>query len=436
MARPGASLILSPDESQALRALAAAAASPPPLVRAARILLLLAEGRSGVAIARELAVSPQTVCAWRMRFRQRRLAALELPTAAVQASAPAGDPSPQPVTLQRIAALVGVHKSTVHRVLQHGGADDSPLAQRIRIAAYELGYRPGAAYAVRQGVRRRFRPGDARRQVLCFLPACTFRSPYHLRLWTGITDILADSGLDLLLRLAGGLIDRQLPAAVARGEVAAVITSDIPSWLGVVQGMLAGQPAERRPALIGLLSAIPGAWSVHLDFHGLGRQVMGHLLDLGHRRIIAIEERPELTAGFRAELAARGLDPGALQVCHMVPDPGTAEERLAGTLRLLQAAQPQATAFLAPNDPIALLAVRHFTAQGLTVPTAMSVVGFDDTHALTGADGANLLTSVALPLEELGQAAARLAMDPGPVPRQVLLPATFRVRATTARAPG
>lgn len=435
MARPGAALILGPDETQALRALAEGPASPPPLARAARILLQLAEGRSGVAIARELAVSPQTVCAWRMRFRQRRLAALELP-AAVAPAAVAEDPAPQPVTLQRIAALVGVHKSTVHRVLQHGGEDDSPLAQRVRIAACELGYRPGAAYAVRQGVRRHFRAGDARRQVLCFLPGCSFRSPYHLRLWTGITDILADSGYDLLLRLAGGLIDRQLPAAVARGEVAAVITSDNPNWLGVVQGMLAGQAAECRPALIGLLSAIPGAWSVHIDFHHLGRQVMGHLLDLGHRRLIAIEERPEYTDGFRAELAARGFDPAGLLACHMVAGPGSMEDRLAATLRRLQAGQPGATAFLAPNDPIALMAVGFFTAQGHAVPAAMSVVGFDDTHALPGPGGANRLTSVALPLEELGQAAARLAMDPGPVPRQVLLPGVFRLRDTTARAPG
>lgn len=446
MARPSQPLTLSPEEADTLRALTEDRGSPAKLARQASIILLLSEGLPGTEVARRTGTSAQTVCTWRMRFLRERMASLQLAAAATRPAAPArpeggGDIPMRPVTLQHIADLVQAHKSTVHRILRRGADDDSDLARRIRVAARDLGYRPEANHAARQLSLRRFMRQDDRRQILFYLPTASFSTAFFLRQFTGAMGVLAGTRFDVLIRLSDDLAQRQLPVAIERGEVAAVVSLDTPDWLVIEHRLLGRVHPTLRPPLIGLLTGLPETWSVSVDFHAAGRQAMAHLLDLGHRRMIAIEERPAYTAGLRAELATRGLDPDqALVARHAIPGSEIGSHafapRIAETLRRLLAAQPGATAFLAANDPMAIIATRVLADLGRAVPQAMSVVGFDDTDPIPGPGGANQLTSVALPLEELGAAAARMAIDPGPSPRQVLLEAGLRVRTTTRRPAG
>lgn len=419
-----------------MTALAEQPGTPVKLARQARIVLLLAQGEVGSEIARRLGTTPQTVCTWRMRFMRQRLASLQVqPTSPSHRTLPPQAPL-QPVTLQHIADLVRVHKSTVHRILTRGGEDASELAQRVRVVARDLGYRPEANHAARQLSQRRFLRPDERRQILFYLPTGTFHSPFFLRQFTAAMDVLAGTRYDVLVRLSDEIAQRQLPTAIERGEVAAVVTTDTPDWLVVEQRLLDRLHPSLRPPLIGLLTAAPGTWSIDVDFAAAGRRTIAHLLALGHRSIIAIEERAAYSAGLRAGLSEAGLDPERhLLAKHKSAGRGDMDERMAETLETLLAVRPDATALVTANDPMALAAIRQLTRLGRRVPIDMSVVGFDDTDPLPGADGRNLLTSVSLPLEEVGRNAARMAMEPGPAPRTVLLPSFLQVRETTVPPP-
>jgi LacI family transcriptional regulator len=104
--------------------------------------------------------------------------------------------------------------------------------------------------------------------------------------------------------------------------------------------------------------------------------------------------------------------------------------------RLLALARPP-TAVFAVNDLAAAGALRAIRESGLDVPRDISVVGFNDlaTHAPTTPG----LTSLHLPLHEMGMAAARrllaLILDGATFSEPVIIPVTLVVRGSTSNPP-
>ncbi|PJR09237.1 hypothetical protein CEJ86_31625 [Sinorhizobium meliloti] len=75
--------------------------------------------------------------------------------------------------------------------------------------------------------------------------------------------------------------------------------------------------------------------------------------------------------------------------------------------------------------------------KGLHIPDDMSVVGFDDIDVAAETDPS--LTTVKNPAAEIGRLAAdylHRAMDGKPIPLETELPASLRIRSSTAAAPG
>jgi DNA-binding LacI/PurR family transcriptional regulator len=343
--------------------------------------------------------------------------------------------SSKSVTLQDIANEVGVHKSTVQRALHGDPRVEAGTIARINEVATRMGYDPEANHAARRLSLRKSGRGESTKLVALFFPLVSSRAPYFLRQFVGFMEVMSDAGYDVLTRILDRMGDQRLPPAVMRGDVDAMVALADPEWLTRQQNLFANMPAVRRP-LITLINPVPGAWSATADFRQAGRMSIGHLLDLGHRRIISISNMShqfaERVAGYRDELVARGLDPDrhlvALDCDNTISD---WTEKVADAIDRLLAACPDATAFLAPNDQLAGLAITLFAERNRPVPEAMSLVGFDDTDPVPGPDHQNILTTVAVPLEQIGRQAARLALSPGDGPRTVVLPTGLRVRGTT-----
>lgn len=76
MGRPKTPLLLGPEESQQLRAVASSRSLPHGLVMRARIILLSASGMNNQAIAARLRLNPVTVGHWRRRFLRHGLPGL------------------------------------------------------------------------------------------------------------------------------------------------------------------------------------------------------------------------------------------------------------------------------------------------------------------------------------------------------------------------
>jgi LacI family transcriptional regulator len=166
---------------------------------------------------------------------------------------------------------------------------------------------------------------------------------------------------------------------------------------------------------------------------------VGHLLDLGHRRIGFLAGRPDLEsarnreAGYRAALADAGIefDPGLVRVG------GFTEEsaRLPAHELLTLAERP--TAVFASNDLSAIEVVRTASELGLTVPDDLSVVGFDNIPESALVDPP--LTTVDQSIQAMGQEAVRLLIDliehpeqhVDEAPPQITLPTNLVVRRST-----
>jgi DNA-binding LacI/PurR family transcriptional regulator len=165
--------------------------------------------------------------------------------------------------------------------------------------------------------------------------------------------------------------------------------------------------------------------------HG-ARQLVEHLIGLGHRRIAFIngprgnEDSDWRARGYYEALAAHGLAPDpALEV-----EGGFSEETGAAGARELLARGAEFTALFAADDEMAIAAIGVLNAAGLRVPQDVAVVGFDD--IVTARYIQPPLTTVRAPTEQVGREAVLLllaAIAGAPPPAQtVLLPVELVIR--------
>jgi len=162
-----------------------------------------------------------------------------------------------------------------------------------------------------------------------------------------------------------------------------------------------------------------------------------HLRELGHTRIVFLSGEPNMysaevrVTAFRETLLALGLS--VLPESIVTASYENTEISYAQARLLLSQPAPP-SAIIAGNDQIAMAVFYAARDLGISIPSALSVVGFDDIP-----DAARLqppLTTVRQPLTEIGTAATRLLLrllSGESVPTEPLLVApTLIVRASTA----
>jgi LacI family transcriptional regulator len=141
------------------------------------------------------------------------------------------------------------------------------------------------------------------------------------------------------------------------------------------------------------------------------RQLMTHLIELGHRRVGIIGGPREWLAndnrlaGYVAPLADVGILPSQAMM-RFVVEPNTEHGYRAASELLDLPARP--TALVAFNDKMAVGALRAAVERGLRVPRDLSVAGFDDIDVSRATQPA--LTTVRQPLGEMGRMAVALLM--------------------------
>jgi LacI family transcriptional regulator len=183
---------------------------------------------------------------------------------------------------------------------------------------------------------------------------------------------------------------------------------------------------ERGAAVVALAARDLECPSVLVDNRAAARDATEHLLSLGHRRIAFVEGPPGLHTsalrleGFEAAMTAAGAEPVRLA--------GGFESEVGDAAAARLVASPLLPdAVLAVNDEVAIGLLTGLRRAGVDVPGAISVAGIDDTRPARYVD----LTSVSLPLHELGARAARVVLDGSE--DDAVLPHRLVPRGTTAR---
>jgi DNA-binding LacI/PurR family transcriptional regulator len=326
-------------------------------------------------------------------------------------------------TLDEVAALVGVSRATVSRVI-NGGSVSPTTRGRVLAALDDVGYRPNVA-------ARRLASGRSGvvGVVMHVDPHTLFGDPYFSELLQGVIDGLADRATGMMVWLGNRTKEQTLDDILAIGLLDGVILTADTLRDPLVDGLL----ASSLPAvLIGHRRADRTASYVDVDHVGGAENATGHLLSIGRRRVGHISGRrgtvagEDRIAGYRRALSNAGLDPDAL----IVDGDFSAGAGAEGAAELLERG---VDAIFCGNDATASGALEAVRAAGLRVPEDVALAGFDDLGFAAGLDPP--LTTIRQGVRDQGAEAARvlfdLVGDPDRVPRRVILPTELVVRAST-----
>ncbi|MGW7576890.1 LacI family DNA-binding transcriptional regulator [Streptomyces sp. NPDC054765] len=312
---------------------------------------------------------------------------------------------PRP-TLEAVAALAGVSRATVSRVVNGGAGVRAAVRERVREAVTELGYVPNSA--ARSLVTRR----TGAVAVVIAEPECRdFSDPFFGRQLRGISHELAAADTQLLLMFVEhrgdyARIGRYLSAGHVDGALMFSLHRDDPL---PAMAERAGLPAVYggRPDRAGA-DRVPRPLYVDTDNRDGARQAVRHLLGRGRRRIAVItgpldqNSAVDRLDGYRDALGTARPDP------RLIADGGfTAQGGERAMAQLLDAA-PDLDAVFACSDLMASGALRTLRARGRRVPDDVAVVGYDDLEPAAWADPP--LTTVRQDVEEMGRLMARLLL--------------------------
>ncbi len=328
------------------------------------------------------------------------------------------------LTLKDLARMAGVHPSTVSRVLNNDRSIRLSESTRERVLrlAREHGYRP---HRVARSLKRR-----ETLVLAIMIPDIT--NPFFSTLFRGVEDSAADQGYNVILCNTDDRPERQEQYLQVLGE-------------GHVDGLIIAtargtDPSLRRLVQQGLPFVLVNRWSedppascVIGDDRGGTRAAMVHLLRLGYRRIAHLAGDPsiltarERLAAYQQTMADHGVPVSDL----LLAEAGFTEEGgYKAMQKLLQRAAPEAV--FAVNDMAAIGAYQAIKEAGLRVPDDIAVVGFNDISLAARMDPP--LTTVRLPLYEMGRAAAdllvRLLRGEHAEPKRRVFPAELVVRGS------
>jgi LacI family transcriptional regulator len=305
------------------------------------------------------------------------------------------------MTLKGLAEILGVHPSTVGRVMdpqtRHMVGEEVRL--RVLKEAARYGYQPNKLAAAMRTGRSKL--------VGVMLPDIT--NPVFPPIVLGIEDELRKHGYVVLMANAGDdkaqqryvvdqLLGRQVDALIL-----ATATREDPVITHCLEAGVAAVTVNRNEDA-GRVSSV-----VNDEAQGM-RLAVEHLAALGHRRIVHLVGPQNVSTGhlrktgFEEALAADGLGDAAGVVDCL------AYTREAGKAACDQALEryPGLTAIVAGNDLVAIGCYDSLRAHGLRCPEDVSVIGHNDMPFVDAVHPP--LTTIRIRLHEMGVQAAQLIL--------------------------
>ena len=303
------------------------------------------------------------------------------------------------ITLTELARKAGVSIATVSRALTNS---DHPMSedtrQRILELAKEYGYQPNqVARSLRTNTTKTI--GILVENIL---------SPFIAPIIRGIQDTLKPAGyLGLIINTDwDDQVEMESLHILNNRQIDGIIF--VATWHHDTS--LLEQMTKKPYVFVHRHFNSRSPNSVLADDQSGARLAVGHLADLGHRRIAHLSGPDDWDAsrfriqGYLEELAARELpyDEQLLIVGSWEVDGGR------DAVQQLLTLHDPPTAVFAGNDMIALGAIHGAQDAGLQIPRDLAVVGYDD-REFTGFFRPSI-TTVSLPCHEMGEASAELLL--------------------------
>ncbi|MFC9689817.1 LacI family DNA-binding transcriptional regulator [Kribbella sp. NPDC056951] len=338
------------------------------------------------------------------------------------------------VTLKTVAKAVGVSPSTVSNAYNKPDQLSAALRDRILATARELGYAGPDASA------RALRSGKAGAIGVLFTDKLSyaFSDPFAVGFLAGLAEVAEEFRTSLLLMpLSSTDIDNGSAVQQAAIDGAAIFC--VPHGHPALE-ILA---ARGIPAVSTDKRDFTEDW-VAIDEFEAATPMGEHLARLGHRDLVVLVDKAELTGGRVVELDwdEIGCTDCELRIQGMLKAMPDAHVRLvsgghnafssgqAGASWVLDS-QDRPTAIVGLSDVQALGAMEAMRVRGLVPGRDLTVTGFDDIPAAEPAG----LTTIRQPIKDKGRRVGRVLLDPTTTERQVLLDTELIVRSSSGPAP-
>jgi LacI family transcriptional regulator len=331
------------------------------------------------------------------------------------------------VTIREVASDAGVSPMTVSRVINDSPRVSADTRHRVQTSIRKLGYVPN-----------RLARGLIQRKTSAFgVIVPDVANPFFTLVVRGVEQVAWRAGYHVILCDTQGDLERE------RGYLEDMVAYQ-------VEGVLIAPVSDRSRPHLRLLTrnnvpfvlidrSIAGfnADLVLGDSVAGARQLVEHLIDLGHRRIGMITESPEVSTardrleGYKQALTSAGINlDDELVAESSTIDPDAACE---ATVSLLQLPNPP-TAIFAVNNIAVVGVVEAARRRQLAIPADLALVCFDDIEHVSRLYP--FLTVMAQPAETYGTVGTQLLLDRlsgrvGERRRTVVLPPEFIVRKSS-----
>jgi len=338
------------------------------------------------------------------------------------------------VTLHDVAREAGVSLATASRALNGSSRTvNDEYRQRVAAAALKLNYTTNlSAQAVAKGST-----------TSVALLVGDIADPYFSSIAAGVIKGSEDAGLIVTMSVTERSPERELGLVRAlRGQRPRVI-------------ILAGSRSsseEHQSALAAELEAFEANGgrvvfvsqhelpfdTVRIDNYGGARALAESLVSLGYTRFAAITGETALLtatdrlAGFRDGLAAHGIE---IPADRIVAGAFTRDGGYDGAIELADRGLDGTELVFAVNDVMAIGAMSGLRSRGIEPGRDIAIAGFDDIQTVR--DVTPALTTVAIPLFEVGESALAVALRPREADseRDLAVATSVVLRASTPGVP-
>ena len=331
------------------------------------------------------------------------------------------------VTIKDVAREANMSVATVSRVLNGSGPVSEKTRRLIHDVAGKMRYVPhsGARSLITSktetlGVLLPDLYGEFFSEVIRGMDDTAQRNGFHLLISRAYAD---RHGIETAIRAMRGRVDG---VVVMSPDLDAESLLNMPSTMPVV--------------LLCSVSRGNGIDSLTIQNCRGAREMVTHLVTLGHRRIAIIKGSPrnydaaERLRGYRIALREAGILPDtSLELVGNFTEAGG----YAATMELLSM-RDRPTAIFAANDSMAIGALSALRESGVEVPEAMAVAGFDDIPLARYMDPP--LSSVHVPICELGARAVEMLLEGithknGHARKRERISTKLVIRSSTGRQP-
>ncbi|MFQ5614448.1 MAG: LacI family DNA-binding transcriptional regulator [Anaerolineae bacterium] len=328
-------------------------------------------------------------------------------------------------TLEEIAKVAGVSRSTVSRVINDEPNVRPAVRQRVWEVVETMGYHPNAA--ARSLASRRSQVIGA---IIPQTVNTVFADPFFPGVLRGIADAANEHKYHLMLSMVSPPLEedfyrRALRSQLLDGVVIMSAFLDDP----LIPRLL----RDRIPfVIIGRHPRESAASYVDADNVRGARMATAHLLRQGRQRMASITGPASMIAGLdRREGYRTALREADLPLEEKLIVAGDFTEA-SGYAAMQQLLPQEPDAVFVANDLMAVGALRAIRQAGRRVPEDVALVGFDDAQIAAYAEPP--LTTVRQPVYELGSTAIdlllRLLENDTQGPLRTILPTELVIRAS------